>query len=280
MALLPDNTGTTKYKLDQIRHPSRRGRTVAMSTIGHSCERHLWFSFHWAGPVEPITARLMNLFETGTRAEDFMVEDLKRIGIEITDRQEELWGFAKHAHGFTDGRAHNVPEAPKTPHLVEFKTHNDKNFQKLQKEKVKVGFPKHYAQVQRYMKGTKLTRTLYIGYNKNTSAYYVERLRYDASFANDLVRKEREIILNPNAPTKKFMRTWFECKWCDHFGVCHDGAALDENCRTCKFVDLCEDGKWECAHQGDEGESFEIPIEVQETGCHLYEVMTIDDDKS
>jgi hypothetical protein len=274
MAKLPVNVNATKLLLDGLRFPRRRGNSIGMGSIGDPCARRLWFGLHWAGEVEEITLRLSNLFETGTRAEEFMIADLKRIGIEVTSRQEELWGFMRHAHGFTDGRCKNVPEAPKTEHLLEMKTHNDKNFAQLVKLGVRKAYPKHYAQVQRYMKGTGLRRTLYIGYNKNTSEYYIERIRYDASFADDLVRKEREIILAPAVPTKQFERSWFECKWCDFQAQCHDGAALNKNCRTCDHSDLGDGGKWFCCVV--ENEQHELPKEVQLTGCHLHKQTKVD----
>jgi len=273
MAQLPTNVNATKLLFDEITFPRRRGNTIGMGSIGDPCVRRLWYSLHWFDEPEPISLRLYNLFETGTRAEDFMIEDLKRIGVEVTQRQEELWGTMDHAHGFTDGRCKNVPEAPKTEHLLEMKTHSDSNFKKLVKDGVKKAYPKHYAQCQRYMKGTGLTRTLYLGYNKNTSEYYVERIRYDASFANDLVRKEREIILAQTPPAKQFERSWYECKFCSFKEVCHDNATPPKNCRTCKHNDIVDEGKWVCTVLGG---MYEIPQEVQLVGCEVYEVMDLD----
>ena len=274
MVKLPDNTNNTLSKLQQITHAGRRGNTVAMSTIGDPCARRLWFNLHWVVEAENISGRLRNLFDTGTRAEDFIIADLERIGIVVTERQEELWGFGKHAHGFTDGRVSNVPEAPKTPHLLEIKTHNDKSFNGVVKDGVKKSKPTHYGQVQRYMIGLKLTRCLYVAYNKNTSAYYVERIRLDKGFAEDLLRKEREIILAEFAPKRHFKRGWFECKFCAYQDICFEGAPVAKNCRTCKFVDLGHEGTWACTFVNP---SHDIPREVQVVGCDSYQAMEIDE---
>ena len=268
MALIPDNTNTTLYKLRAIRHAGRRGKTVAMGTIGEECRRKLWFNFHWVTPVEEIDSRLRNLFDTGTRAEDFIIRDLEAIGIEVTLRQEELWGFAKHAHGFTDGRCINVPEAPKTEHLLEIKTHNDKSFQELVKKGVKVSKPDHYAQVHRYMIATKLKRCLYVAYNKNNSEYYIERIRYDKGFAEDLLRKEYDIIVENDVPERKFEKSWFKCKWCDYNPICYEKQDLDRNCRTCKMSDRKDDGVWVCTGPGN---GADIPLDLQEVGCDQYQ---------
>lgn len=269
MALLPENTNTTMYKLNQLGalRPGRRGRSVGMSTIGQKCERRLWFAFHWIDHPEVLTNRTEHIFRTGTEAEDFVIRDLERIGIKVTQRQEELWGFGKHAHGFTDGRCINVPEAPKTEHLLEIKTHNDKSFNGVVKKGVKEAKPLHYAQMQRYMLSTKLTRALYIAYNKNTSEYYAERIRFDRSFADDLFRKEREIILAETAPARRFEEHYFECKFCPFKAHCYEDAPVNKNCRTCVFADLQDGGKWTC---GFNSGNHEIPVEVQETGCHCY----------
>lgn len=261
----------TQTLLEQITFPRRRGNTLPMSEIGDNCARRLWFRLHWAAKSEPITLRLKNLFGTGTRAEDFIVADLERIGIKVHSRQTEMIGFMGHERGFHDGRCNDVPEAPKTEHLLEIKTHNDKYFKILLRDGVQKGFPKHYAQCHRYMKAEKLTRTLYIGYNKNTSAYYVERLRYDAGFADDLIRKAQNIITSPEAPLKQFERSWFECKFCPFIAQCHDNAPMDVNCRTCEYSDLADGGKWICTKYNNET----IPKDAQEVGCELHTPMRI-----
>ena len=275
MVQLPTSVNATKTLLDRIGFPQRRGNTIAMSTIGDACARKLWFNLHWVGELETITARVKNLFSTGTRAEDFIIRDLERIGIKIANRQEELWGFMDHAHGFTDGSCDNVPDAPKTTHLLEIKTHNDRNFKILVKDGVKKGFPNHYAQVQRYMKGTGLTRCLYIGYNKNTSEYYVERIRYDASFANDLVRKEQDIIMSEAPPKRVFERSWYGCKFCPYSENCYDKKPVSKNCRTCEHSDLAPGGEWVCAHPSV-NVPVNIPIEVQKRGCDFHTPIEIE----
>jgi hypothetical protein len=271
MAIIPQNPNVTLARLNALEFPQRNGNTVAMSTIGDSCDRKLWFNLHWISEPEIINVRIKNLFATGTRAEDFIIKDLEKVDIKITNRQEEIWAAMGHAHGFTDGRANDVPEAPKTQHLLEIKTHNLKYFKKLQKEGIRVGFPKHYAQCQRYMKALKLKRTLYVGYCKDDSAYYTERLRYDPGYAADLVRKEEGIVLATVPPINKFHKGWFECTWCRHNQVCYENKPVAKNCRTCYNVDKAKDGKWICTLNGE----HEIPHEVQLTGCDYHKPIKI-----
>jgi hypothetical protein len=269
---IPDNTNTTLYKLNQITHQQRRGRTVPMSRIGDPCYRRLWYGFHWAAVPEVISGKAKRIFTTGSRAEDFIIADLELIGIKVTDRQEEIWGFMKHGHGFTDGRAHNVPEAPKTVHLLEIKTHKNSSFNGVVKNGVKKSKPVHYAQCQRYMIGLELKRCLYIAYNKDNSEYWSERIRIDKSFAEDLLRKEREIIIAEEAPRRTFERGWHECSWCQYQEHCFDNAPFDRNCRTCVHSDPAIEGAWHCTWMNG---NHPIPREIQITGCERYQVMEI-----
>jgi hypothetical protein len=269
---LPDNTNTTIYRLNQITHTQRRGKSIPMSRIGDPCHRRLWYDFHWAADLEVISNRLSKIFMIGSLAEQFITKDLEYTGIFVTKRQEELWGFGKHVHGFTDGRCENVPEAPKTTHVLEIKTHNTKNFAGVVKDGVKKSKPMHYAQCQRYMIGLDLTRCLYVALNKDTSEYYVERIRLDKSYAKDLLRIEREIVIAEDAPRRIFERSWHECKWCKYQGHCFDDEPFNKNCRTCKYSDPANNGQWLCTWNGGD---FPIPLEVQATGCEHHHMMVI-----
>jgi len=296
VALLPTTSmETTKSRIEEIQIARKRGNTIGMASIGDACDRRIWMNLHWFGEAETITIRLQNLFDTGTNAEDFMIKDLERIGIVVADRQAEHWGFEKHEHGYDDGAVLGVIEAPKTWHLLEMKTHNQNNFNKLVKQGVKRGFPKHYAQCQRYMReriamlkehglpifktddlqGSRLqannrdfTRCLYMGYNKNDSQYYFERIEYDKSFADDLYNKARDLIIMAEPPARQYEKSFFECKFCHLKELCHDVSAPAINCRTCKHVDLAQGGVWDCnLHK------IKLSREKQLVGCDKYEAM-------
>jgi hypothetical protein len=253
-----------------------------MSAIGDPCERKLWYNWRWCSPPQLITGRVQRIFDTGHRAEAFMVADLNKIGIETfmnidgisipmtghkDERQEEIVGIAGHAKGHIDGRCLGVIEAPRTVHLLEMKTHNEKSFNDVKKKGVKASKPVHYAQMQRYMTGLGLDRALYMAYNKNTSAYYIERVKLDESFAQDLIRKEEIIIISEHPPEKKFDKTWFECKWCNNFDICHGDSPVQKSCRTCEHSDLQSEGRWVCTiTEANEP----LPTELQRVGCGLW----------
>ncbi len=274
MVLLPENYNTTHHKLNSLssHKSSHRGKSIGMSQLGTDCDRKLWLGLHWFAPPEVISGKLQRIFDTGIEAEEFMVRDLERIGIEVTKRQEEIWGFGNYVHGFTDGRCINVPEAPKTEHLLEMKTHNDRSWNGVYKNGVKKSKPLHYAQMQRYMAGLSLSRALYLAYNKNTSAYYSERVKFNPGFAEDLIRKESDIVLSSELPKRKFERHFFQCKFCDFSEFCYDNAPAPKNCRTCKHSDLFGGGTWVCTLNS---EAHDVPIEIQQSGCHCHEELVV-----
>lgn len=280
MALIPDFQNTLKNKIDAVEIEVDDPRPyLGMSSIGEECERKLWLGFHWS-TTRSITARVNRIFRDGHAAEAKMISDLKSVGVECFFRfdgeKEEMFGLvdekqecfsdvAGHFKGHCDGRALNVPEAPKTEHLIEMKTHNEKYFNELKKKKVKESHPKHYAQMQIYMKKAKLKRALYIAYNKNTSEYYFERVYYDKDFANELLAKAASIIMSEEIPHCKYKSTWYSCKWCEYRGICFEGERAQRNCRTCEKSDICNDGKWECRRQAKE-----LSYDEQLIGCRYH----------
>lgn len=265
MVMLPENKHTTKFLLDTVHPPLKKKDAprgyLGMSGIGDACTRKLWLGFRMASK-QNFSPKTLRIFERGDIEEARMIRDLKNIGIEcfrrdadgnkieitgaVDEEQEEIVGFAGHAKGHPDGRCLNVPEAPKTEHLLEIKTMNDNGFKKLVKEGLKKTKPVYFAQVQRYMDKMKLTRTLHITTNKNDEEPYVERVKFDPVFAKDLERKEQDIIMSDAPPLKEFSRTWYECKMCNHFGFCHDNVSPVVSCRSCAHVDMEVDGVWVC----------------------------------
>lgn len=282
MAKIPLGQNTTKSVIENA--PSKKvwpGREyLSMSSIGDDCLRKLFFDFRWAS-VNYISPQTERIFERGDIEEKRIITDLKKVGMEvyridnnehipltgeIGEKQEELidnWG---HEKGHPDGRVIGVIEAPKTEHTLEMKTMNDTRWKNFVKSGVKISDPKYFAQIQRYMRKMKTTRTLFIATNKNNEQREYERIELDISFADDLKKKAMDIILSIDPPVKQFSRSWFECKFCKHFGVCHDGDAPVKSCRSCQYSDLAKEGKWICTYKEDK----ELNFEEQKIGCYAY----------
>ena len=253
---------------------------LGASIIGHHCERYLWYCFRQCCKPE-FDGRMYRLFATGDLEEARFVKDLRDIGCEVHDTNQSKqdprgWpeqfavsALGGHFSGHMDGCALGIPEAPKTWHVGEFKTHNAKSFAKLKKEGVYESKPQHYAQMQVYMHLTGMKRALYLARNKDTDELYSERVHYHEADAMELMwRAER--IITATAPPDRISRRrdYYQCKWCDAKGICWGtesfGSALSVpslSCRQCchatPIIDKSPhpivkiDASWRCEKRGD-----------------------------
>ena len=158
-------------------------------------------------------------------------------------------------------------EAPKTWHVLEFKTHGLKSFRELVAKGVTEAKPQHQAQMQIYMHLTGLTRAMYVAVCKDTDDLHVERVRADADAAERLLAKASRVIHAARPPSRiSEDPAWFECRFCDHHELCHGDAAAVVTCRSCLHATPV-DGGWHCArHDAAIGE------QEQRAACarHLF----------
>lgn len=242
---------------------------LGASQIGEDCERALWLSFRWASRARH-TGRILRLFETGELEEKRLVANLRRIGVQVLDldpatgRQWHVDAFGGHFSGSMDAVAIGVLEAPKTYHLVEFKTFNAKSFKKLAERGVELVKPMHVAQMQVYMHLAGLERALYVAVCKDDDAIHVERLHYDRALATRLLDKAKRIIFAPRPPEKISLDPEsLLCRWCQHLDVCQGRETLPEkNCRTCLSSTPRDDGSWKCERWGEV-----LDLKAQKAGC-------------
>lgn len=224
---------------------------LGASLIGKPCERALWYAFRWATRSQH-PGRLLRLFETGQLAETRFVQNLRRIGATVlevdpdTGRQFRVAAHGGHFGGSLDGVAIGLPEAPKTWHALEFKTHANKSFADLVAKRVRESKPQHYAQMQIYLHLTGLTRALYLAMNKDNDELYVERIEVDPAFAEHLLAKAHRVIFSATPlPRISEDPCWCQCRMCEHAALCHGEAAAEVNCRSCLHSTPVEGG-WTC----------------------------------
>jgi hypothetical protein len=277
MAKLPEPMNSTAAKIyeayEQDAETSNRPHLGA-SLIGHACERYLWLTFRWAEDKK-FPGRMLRLFETGQREEERLVRNLRRIGAQVHDTtpdggQWRVSDLGGHFGGSMDGAAVGIPEAPKTWHVLEFKTFNDKTFGDLLKNQVRKSKPQHWAQMQTYMGLTGMDRALYMAVNKNTDELYTERVEFDpVEFARIKARAER--VITAAEPPLKVSNdpSWYVCKMCEFHAQCHGDTAPQVNCRTCanSTPELDGDARWSCQARG-----ADVSLDTQRTGCpgHRY----------
>lgn len=227
---------------------------LGMSEMGNPCHRALQYS-HYGCIIPTHSSRIQRLFNVGHEAEEVLIEELTKIGINVFNQQKELVGKTGHVRGHIDGIGciynENVFECDGMNILVEFKTHNDKSFAELKRKKVKEAKPAHYDQMTQYAGYIGLKKSLYIALNKNTSEIYLEMVPFDEVRFDDLQRKEWEVItadtLLPRIGNDN--PTWFECKLCSCKDVCFGIHEPAPDCRNCDFVDVLPNGEWYCSNE-------------------------------
>jgi hypothetical protein len=244
---------------------------LGASVIGGTCDRAIWYGFRWASRVRH-TGRLLRLFETGNLAEARFVANLRRIGVTVLDldpntgRQWTLRDATGHFGGSMDAVAIGLPEAPKTWHVCEFKTHSEKSFLALQKDGVAASKPAHWAQMQVYMHLAGLDRAFYLAVNKNTDELYQERIHADAEAGLRLLAKAERIIQASRPPARiSDDPAWWQCRFCDHHAACHGDAVPERHCRSCLHSTATANGQWHCARH-----ACLLSSDDQRSGCAAH----------
>lgn len=269
------------YELEAER-TKRRSDGIGISTAGEKCARKIWYGFRWCSPIVAFEGRMLRLFDTGKQEEPRMVQDLHSIGCEVFPLDpatgDQFRIESGHVHGYLDGVARGILEAPKTWHLLEFKTHSAKSFKELQKKGVKAAKPAHYAQCMLGMglAQPKLERALYLAKNKDTDELYQERIRYNADEFIAYKSRLDEIITAERPPARiaDSPEAW-DCKYCEHKCLCHKvgretntAPFPEKNCRTCLHSTPAVDGSWLCEAQ----ENLVLSQHNQQAACpeHLF----------
>jgi len=245
---------------------------IGISGLGYPCSRKIWYDFHWAYDRN-IPKRIARIFERGDLEEPRVVRDLAAVGIDVKNvlkQQLEVVDSTGHIKGHPDGMAIKIPGAEKTMHLLEIKTMNKKLFALYVKNGLRVSNPGYWGQIHTYMGELQLTRCLFIVTNKDNEERHYERIKYDQQTHDDCMSKGFNILTAEFAPKKIGEVTWFECKFCDAKPICHRGAKINRNCRTCKHVNIEEKGQWSCELYG-----HWLNREDQLLGCGDYELSEV-----
>lgn len=247
---------------------------LGASILGRDCARELWYNFHWAKTSKHI-GRTLRLFNRGHLEEPRFVAMLRMIGCEVwqTDdknKQFRISYFGGHYGSAIDGVIKGCPDLPDRPIMGEFKTYNDKNFQKLKKLGMREAKPEHYVQVNQYCKYYKLSACLYMAVNKNDDELYCELIRFDEENAEQYLDRAEKIVFATEPPAKiNPSSAFFTCKFCDFRETCHKGHGTERNCRTCRYSRAMQDGTWSCIHPSLNNPT--LTKDMQFKGCTLWD---------
>lgn len=264
------------YAAYEAANKPRDGRSISVSTLAEECDRKLFYDFRWVTPHEKIEGRTLRIFETGNIEEDRWIQNLRMIGCDVVERDDRgrqimVEACGGHVRGYLDSEILGLPEAPKTIHVGEMKSHNLKSFTALKKSGVKISKPAHYGQIQTYMHQRGRDRGIYLAVCKDNDELYAERMELDLDYVTRLLARAQRII-DANEPPAKLhenpdAKMAFACQWCKHKPVCHEGAWARTNCRTCIYSTPEEGGSWSCARW-----SKPLSADEQAEGCpaHLF----------
>lgn len=205
------------------------------SETGAECERAAWYSFRWVA-ASRFDGRLLRLFETGKREEARVFQNLRAIGCKVEGQRKQIRVsfLGGHGGGSLDGIVRRLPEAPKTKHVLEIKTHGAKSFADLGKKGVKDAKPQHWAQMQMYCGLAGLTRWLYFAVNKDTDELHIERGEFDREAFEALMARAERIVTASSPPARlSDDPEFYVCKMCRFRPVCHGQDVPRVSCRTC-----------------------------------------------
>lgn len=233
---------------------------LGLSALGAECRRATWYDFRKVAKKE-FPPRMLRLFRRGDVEEYRFMHLLRGIGFEIFERdtdgkQFKVTDFGGHLSGSMDG----VGKAPKKfgydkPFLIEYKTVNDKGFQKYIKDGLKPTNIKYWTQCQGYMGYNELEGALFCIVNKNDDTLYFEWVSFDKHAFRRLVESAEDIIHATSPPEKLSSNpAWWQCKFCDFAEICHRNAPALKSCRSCKHASPAENASWECGKGKEYGE--------------------------
>ncbi|MBX9760664.1 MAG: oxidoreductase [Beijerinckiaceae bacterium] len=266
------------YTLYEGRKSAWEGWNLSLSAFGTECDRQVWYGWRWAYKPRAKEGRMARLLVTGDREETRMAQDLRDIGVELLDRNPETgrqWAvtaFGGHVQGRLDGIGRGFLEAPKTPHVVEFKTHSKKSFEELKKKGLKAAKPGHYWQVIGYLHLTGYSRGFYLAHCKDNDELFVDRVEADPVAGATLMARAERILRFAQPPARivedPTSKAAFVCRFCDAAHLCHQGAWSRPHCRTCLHSEaVVETGEWRCVRH-----ERMVSIDEQKVGCsnHLF----------
>lgn len=192
----------------------------------------------------------------------------KAMGVKF--KQYRISDVMGHFGGSMDGIAY-LPEryGIDEPVLLEFKTNGTgSGFTSLHTKGVALAKPMHFAQMSTY--GTNPAYgfgwALYMNICKNDDDLHVELVKLSEDLGKQTIAKAERIIFSETPPPRLSDNpTFHKCGYCAAKDICHKGALVNKNCRSCKNAKPVENAEFLCTvHNGI------IPKDFIMTTCDSY----------
>lgn len=256
---------------------------LGMSSIGHPCARHLFYSFRWCGRKN-FSAATLKRFTDGHRGEAVMAERLRLVDeIELhtvdpnTGEQFAYTAVSGHVSGHMDGAITGLLQNPGEWFVWEHKQVDPTEQSALRKCVEQHGEKKaleewssmYYAQAVLYMHHAGISQhylTCSTPGGRETISVMTDA---NPDFAEQLLLRARDVVEASETPERISSNpAWYQCKMCSYIPVCHYGTVPEVNCRTCISSTAMTDregGVWWC-----EKWDSEISLEDQRQGCNQH----------
>ena len=204
-------------------------KNIGFGLIGHECSRHIWYKVNINEP-ETFEHGTLRIFRNGHVDEAAMAEDLRKVqGITLYTHDPEREN-KQYKYDFLDGRLTGrldgvivgLIQAPKTPHVWEHKSVNEKKFKELQKVgSIALWDEVYNAQAHLGMFAAELDRHYLTVSTPGLRSVASVRTELNVGYAEGLVSKAKRIIEAKEPPERIGDKTWYKCKYCRFFERCH-----------------------------------------------------------
>ncbi len=204
-------------------------KNIGFGEIGHECSRYLWYKIN-SSEGETFTADTLRIFRNGHNDEAAMASDLRKVkGITLythdPERENKQYKFDFLGGRFTgrlDGVIVGLLQAPKTPHVWEHKSTNEKKFKELQKVQTLAKWDEKYnAQAHLGMYAADLDRHYLTVSSPGLRNVTSVRTELNKEYAKGLISKAERIINAKTPPEKIGGADWYVCKNCRFYNTCH-----------------------------------------------------------
>ena len=261
------NAGAVRYR-----------NSMGPSSAYHPCQRKTWFDFrnvmkdnrHLA-KKDDITkiGKKLRTFETGHQYESRILDYLMRLpNVQIIKSQAEFNDDV--IHGFIDAIAKIDGEI----YVIEIKSMGDKYFNKLKDDGCEVNNPSYYIQCQIYMHYSEIKKCILLVENKNTNEMYEESIDYVSGVAITYIELLKRLA-RQKEPPKMISQdpSYYICKMCDFFPVCHNKQPVRNSCRTCVNFEIGDGGIAMCKQYKKAITLEKQHVEQDGTKCPNYSLL-------